>query len=95
MQKAEQQTQHLFHKITEFYSGESTWLFGHGPTLADAHIMPFIARLVDSKREYLVPDVLIEYVTAIKALPAWDEVTHGRPTLWDVSLGHVALMNPF
>lgn len=95
MQKAEQQSRDLFDKITKFYSGESTWLFGHEPTLADAHIMPFIARLLDSKREYLVPDILIKYTTGIRALPAWDEVTHGRPTLWNVSMGHVALMDPF
>lgn len=95
MQKAEQQSRDLFSNITRFYSGEDPWLFGSEPTLADAHIMPFIARLIDSKREFLVPDVLLEYATRVKALPAWNGVTHGRPTLWDVSMGHVALMNPF
>lgn len=69
----------------------STWLFGDdaGPTVLDAHCVPFIARLLDSKESDLVPDELQAYAAKIMALPEWNDVTRGRPTHWNIKLGHV------
>lgn len=75
-------------------AGEGPWIFGNRPTIIDAHATPLLARLLDVKRDDLVPDAGREYVRGVLATPEWDQVTHGRRTLWDVSLGHVADFNP-
>lgn len=72
----------------------STWLFD-GPTVLDAHVVPFILRLIDSGRHYLIPERLQQYAKDIQKLDVWDQVSHGRPTLWNVSLGHVRDLDPF
>ena len=82
----------------EAQGGDSLWLFGPnaGPTLLDAHTVPFIARLLDEKvnRHDLVPSKLQEYAARVMKLPEWDAVTHGRPTVWNASLGPVRELDP-
>jgi hypothetical protein len=72
----------------------ATWMLGDGasPTLLDAHLVPFIVRLLDCGRSDLVPEKLQIYARTVTSLPSWREVTHGRSTLWDVSIGHVHLL---
>lgn len=97
IERAENQARALFESITEVYLScrdESPWLFGGniGPTILDAHIVPFIARVGEGGRAKLIPNDLRQYARRIVALPQWLEVTHGRRTMWDVSYGHVRLI---
>ncbi|KAI0129753.1 hypothetical protein BJ170DRAFT_617442 [Xylariales sp. AK1849] len=95
--QAEDQARSLFdHAVTEYDSwhDEGPWFFGSGigPTVLDAHLVPFITRLVEAGRKGLVPEELLNYAQRIVDSPQWDQVTHGRRTLWDVSYGHVHLL---
>lgn len=97
MASAEVQTKGLFTSVMALCETRvegSTWLFGDdtGPTLLDAHLVPFIIRLLDCGRGDLVPERLQVYAKHIANLPSWYEVSHGRSTLWDVSVGHVHLL---
>ncbi|CAN8106360.1 unnamed protein product [Discula destructiva] len=98
--ESQQRTRHApyFSALLEIYDdGDSPWLLGQdaGPTLLDAHTVPFIARLLDArlKGDDLVPEKLREYAGRVMKRPEWDEVTRGRPTMWHVSFGHVHLMD--
>ncbi|KAL7796500.1 hypothetical protein V8C37DRAFT_400258 [Trichoderma ceciliae] len=70
------------------------WIFGERPTILDAHATALIARLMDVDRQDMLTERVQEYARGIFASEEWDEVTHGRTTLWNVSLGHVADLNP-
>ncbi|KAL2846186.1 hypothetical protein BJY01DRAFT_175883 [Aspergillus pseudoustus] len=60
------------------------WIYGDvGPTVLDAHVVAFVARLTDISLEDLVPPELRAYAATIMALPEWREVMKGRPTVWD------------
>jgi hypothetical protein len=94
---AENRARELFAKILSTYQSHahgSLWIFGHaiGPTISDGHVVPFIARLRDVQRASLVPGQLLEYASVIMRLDEWNGVTHGRPTMWNVSIGHVHLL---
>lgn len=98
---AEKQAQDYFSELLAIYQahgGDPLWFFGPdaGPTLLDAHTVPFIARLMDEKvkRHDLVPAELQEYATRVLKLPEWDAVMHGRPTVWNASLGPVRDLDP-
>lgn len=98
---AENDARDFFARLLALYKaqgGDSPWLFGPdaGPTLLDAHTVPFIARLMDDKvkRHDLVPPELQEYATRVMKRPEWDAVTHGRPTVWNASLGPVRDLDP-
>lgn len=99
--QAEEQARAFFAAVLNVYEsnddGDPLWLFGPetGPTLLDAHVVPFIARLLDDqlKRDDLVPPALQEYAARVRQTgPAWEEATRGRPTMWSVGLGHAHLM---
>ncbi|KAH8880249.1 hypothetical protein GQ53DRAFT_755230 [Thozetella sp. PMI_491] len=90
--QAKQQAKDLFADTLEQYKKHgqgSLWIFGDqvGPTLLDAHIVPLIARLMDVHREELVPDELLAYAKKVIDSPAYQQVTHGRATLWNISYG--------
>lgn len=72
----------------------ATWLFGSDPTILDAYATVFTLRLIDLKREELTTAELREYALRVKETPEWTKTTHGRPTLWNASLGPVADFNP-
>lgn len=76
----------------EIYQPGAAWIFGKKPTILDGHVVPFIARLLDCERQDLIPDALQNYATSQIASPQWHRVMHGRPTMWNPSLGHVSDM---
>lgn len=101
IEQAEKQARDFFSELLVIYKAhgaDSVWLFGPdaGPTILDAHTVPFIARMMDEKvnRSNLVPPELQEYASRVKKLPEWDAVMHGRPTVWNASLGPVREMDP-
>ncbi|KAL4781270.1 hypothetical protein BJX76DRAFT_21288 [Aspergillus varians] len=73
------------------HSPGGTWIFGDkvGPTVLDAHVVPFVARLIDINLDELVPPELREYAEIIRALPEGQEAMGQRPTVWDASLGAI------
>ncbi|KAL5342077.1 hypothetical protein BJX70DRAFT_386235 [Aspergillus crustosus] len=73
------------------YSKGGTWIFGNrvGPTVLDAHVVPFIARLRDISLEELVPEELRGYADTILAARDWREVMGQRATVWDPSMGPI------
>ena len=77
-------------ELREKYSNGSPWIFGKtGPTVLDAHVVPFVSWLIDIGLGDLVPDHLDEYAARIRALPQGREAMGKRPTVWDASLGPI------
>ncbi|PTB45317.1 hypothetical protein M441DRAFT_64980 [Trichoderma asperellum CBS 433.97] len=70
------------------------WIFGKRPTILDAHATVMIARLMEVKRQDLLTERVQEYTRRVLASEEWNEVTHGRATRWNASMGDVADMNP-
>ncbi|OCT46774.1 hypothetical protein CLCR_02036 [Cladophialophora carrionii] len=74
-------------KISELLArpggGQASWLFGDdvGPTALDAHTVVFIARLLDAKREPLIPADVLAYGRPKLQAKEWLGITKGNPTL--------------
>lgn len=101
VEKAEKQAHDYFSEllsIRKTHGADSVWLFGPdvGPTILDAHTVPFILRMMDEKvgRSSMVPTELQEYASRVMGGPEWDAVMHGRPTMYDASMGPVRELNP-
>ena len=71
--------------------GSSEWLFGTeiGATALDAHTLAFVARLLDARREDLVPRSVRVWAGRLMTGEAWQEVTGGRGTLFEVWVGRM------
>ncbi|KAK6197291.1 hypothetical protein LQW54_010753 [Pestalotiopsis sp. IQ-011] len=99
VEAAERSATLLFADVLKIYTaqenGAALWIFGETPTVLDAHLVPLIARLLDCERTDLVPTELQVYALAAMSRPEYQAVTHGRRTLWDVSVGHVHLLEDF
>lgn len=80
--------------LSERSSETGPWVFGDRPTVLDAHATALLARLVDIERKDLISDAAQDYARGVMATTEWNKVTQGRRTIWDVSLGHVAELNP-
>ncbi|KAK8064374.1 hypothetical protein PG994_007012 [Apiospora phragmitis] len=67
------------------------WTFGRevGPTALDSHLLPLVLRCVDAGNAELVPSELQQWAAVLANGPIWQKVMHGRPTLWDASMGPV------
>jgi glutathione S-transferase len=91
--KANSFIQELDNVLSEQSQGQR-WIFGKQPTILDAHATALILRLMDVNRQDMLTERVQEYARGIFASEEWNEVTHGRTTLWNVSLGHVADLNP-
>ncbi|KAL6880982.1 hypothetical protein J3F83DRAFT_20242 [Trichoderma novae-zelandiae] len=91
--KAREFVQELESALNEYNRGK-LWIFGDRPTILDAHATALIARLMDVSRQDLLTERVQEYARGVLASEEWNEVTHGRTTLWNVSLGHVADLKP-
>ncbi|KAE8143734.1 hypothetical protein BDV38DRAFT_2190 [Aspergillus pseudotamarii] len=88
------QARHLLSEVVVEYekvNPRGVWIFGNktGPTVLDAHIVAFIARLIDIHLEDLVPPQLQTYAKAVMELPEWGTVMQGMPTVWNPSLGPI------
>lgn len=95
--QAETKTHELCNTLMKIYQKQgssSRWLFGNEPTVLDAHVVAFFARLLDVNRDDLIPESLREYTARIVSGTEWEEVVHGRSTMWSVAIGHVHLLDP-
>jgi hypothetical protein len=67
---------------SELLSSEGPWLWGLAhPTALDAHLVVFIARLLDVGHGHIVPASLMEYIERVKKGSEWAEVMQGRQTI--------------
>lgn len=71
--------------MTEFEAilkdSPTDWCFGlENPSALDAHLVVFIARMQDVRREDLLPYRLREYGAKAMASPEWQGVMEGRNT---------------
>lgn len=73
---------------------EEEWTFGArvGPTVLDSHLVPLVLRCVEAGNAELVPPELQRWAEAKSKSPEWQKVMHGKPTMWDPSMGPVADM---
>lgn len=55
------------------------YIFGPAPTVLDAHVLVFLCRLCDVRREELVPPPLLEWVEHFREGAAWKEVMEVVP----------------
>lgn len=92
--KAQGFLQELDRALGEHNSPGQPWVFGEQPTIVDAHATAMILRLMDVNRREMLPERVQAYARAVSATEEWNEVAHGRTTLWNVSLGHVADLDP-
>ncbi|KAF3021524.1 hypothetical protein E8E14_012286 [Neopestalotiopsis sp. 37M] len=102
VEAAERRARSLFDEVMKIRHNASggdddarSWIFGDAATVLDAHLVPLIARLLDCGRTDLVPDELQKYALEAMRRPEYQAVTHGRRTIWDISLGHVHLLKDF
>lgn len=60
----------------------SPWIFGtRDPTALDAHVVPFIARLLDVGRQGMLQDRVRAYSERAFDAEAWKELMQGRKTV--------------
>ncbi len=72
----------LMDAFAEHVSGLGPWLFGEQrPTALDAHLVIFIARMLDLGRGEAVPEPLKAYAEAAFASAEYNAVMAGRRTL--------------
>ena len=69
--KAEQQSRKFLAKIDSIYQAiggsDSMFIYGEKPTALDAHVLPFLCRLDDRKRAYLIPENLERLLRSFKS----------------------------
>ncbi|KAH8814838.1 hypothetical protein F5884DRAFT_841009 [Xylogone sp. PMI_703] len=59
------------------------WLFGtEKPTALDAHVIPFLARLYDAGRQYMIDPQLQSYAETVFEMDLWKEFMGGRKTIY-------------
>lgn len=80
--------------IEEHKTEGARWIFGQQPTILDAYASALIIRLLDNKRLELLPRTVQAYGNAVQQSDEWNRVTHGRPTVYDASMGPAAELEP-
>ena len=66
---------------------QSPWIFGTDkPTALDAHLLPFLARLVDVGRERMLGDGLRAYAENVFNMEIWKLFMQGRRTVYSTYL---------
>ncbi|EQL01995.1 hypothetical protein G6O67_008350 [Ophiocordyceps sinensis] len=96
--RAEKQARDFMRSLSEVLGERSrestTWIFGEKPTILDAHAAALAARLIDAKRLDVLSEAVRLYTSRVLETEEWKAVTHGRPTLWNSSMGDAADLNP-
>lgn len=60
----------------------SNWLFGlPQPSALDAHLVVFIARMMDVGKKDVIPEALAKYAEVAMEKSEWKDVMQGRRTL--------------
>jgi glutathione S-transferase len=81
--------------VLRMHQNGGPYIFGEKPTILDAHVTALAVRFIDLKRDDLLPDpALRDYALGVMATNEWHRATHGRPTVWNTSLGPVGALDP-
>lgn len=82
--KAETIAKKFFSKVVEIIhansSSNSKYIYGNDITLLECSLVPFVARLDDVKRQYLVPNEVERICRPLIEGKIWREMTRGEPT---------------
>ncbi|KAF3002303.1 hypothetical protein E8E14_003020 [Neopestalotiopsis sp. 37M] len=62
-------------------NGGMSYILGPSPTVFDAHMLPFLCRMVDVKRSDLIHPQLIEWLEEFKKTDMWKELVPNGNTL--------------
>lgn len=73
--------------IEEHRTEDSRWIFGRQPTILDAYASALMIRLLDNGRRELLPATVQAYAEAVQASEEWHQVTQGRRTVYEGSMG--------
>ena len=68
----------LMARLEPLVTGPDRWLFGEKPTALDAHLVAFIARMIDVGRESVIPEKLCQYGRWATQGPEWTKIRNGR-----------------
>lgn len=88
MAQVEQHTVAFLSKLVDILNslerGKGIWIFGtEKPTALDAHVIPFLARLVDAGRQYMIDPKLKSYAETVFEMDVWKEFMQGRKTIYN------------
>jgi glutathione S-transferase len=81
IEKNEKAAKEFLGRLADRMTTAQDWLYGSKATALDAHVVCFIARMQDVKRDYLVPQVLKDYAAWAMGQDAWKGVMQGRGTM--------------
>ena len=80
--KAEADTRALFAKLEAHLPSKGhLWTFDTpGPNIFDGTVIPFIARLQDTYRDYLIPEAVARYAEPHLKDAVWQRIVQGKST---------------
>jgi hypothetical protein len=95
--KARSELQTIFAEVVEHrkqsgaFGKHNEWTFGPkvGPTVLDSHFLPVVLRCIEVGSAELVPEELQRWSETMSKSPSWLKVMHGKPTMYDPSMGPV------
>ncbi|KIV90010.1 hypothetical protein PV10_07360 [Exophiala mesophila] len=77
----ERRAKALLSALADKLPNNESWLYGSKATALDAHLVCFLARLIDVGRGHLIPSQLREYADWVMEKPEWDNIMRGRRTM--------------
>ena len=77
----EERAKKLLTSLERHLPEDEGWLFGGKPTALDAHLVVFIARMLDVGRDSLIPARLQRYGSWAEKTPEWIQMMEGRRTM--------------
>ncbi|KEF62036.1 uncharacterized protein A1O9_00008 [Exophiala aquamarina CBS 119918] len=77
----EKNAKSLLSELSDKLRGPESWIYGEKPTAIDAHLVVFIARMMDVGREQLIPEKLRDYTHWAMQKPEWVNMMGGRSTM--------------
>lgn len=76
--KNEEKARKLLATLNDRLGEPHGWIYGGKPTALDAHLVPFLARVIDVGREKLIPEKLHEYGRWAMKREEWMNMMNGR-----------------
>ena len=76
--KNEENARKLMAALNDRLAEPHGWIYSGKPTALDAHLVPFIARMIDVGRGKLIPEKLHEYGNWAMKREEWVKMMNGR-----------------
>ena len=81
----QRQAEELLTSLETLCESPDRWLFGEKPTALDAHLVVFIARMIDVGQQKLIPKKLHDYGDWATLGAEWTQMMNGRRTMIQAS----------